>query len=77
MYSELLDIEVGHTLENEGVPYLSIEFVQNNNSGTVLIKVPKVSLAVTPSFAFNSETLVNIPLNFIVINSNIEIYEYN
>lgn len=76
MYNEMLPIEVGHTLNSESIPYLYIQFVQEHSTGSLLIKVPKVSLAMTPNFDFNSENLINIPINFLVIDSDVEIYEY-
>jgi len=76
MYSEILDLKIAHKITTDSIPYLSLEFVQENQDGTVLIKIPKVSLSTSPDFTFNSETMVSIPINFIIVNSEVEIYEY-
>lgn len=76
MYNEELDFKVAHTLTADSIPYLYIEFIQENSEGSVLIKVPKVALATAPNFNFSSDSLINIPLSFYIINSEIEIYEY-
>lgn len=75
-YDEEFSVTSSHSIATESIPYLYVEFVQNTPDKDLLIRVPKVGLASTPSLDFNNESIITIPLNFAILDSNIEIYEY-
>jgi len=76
MFDELKDLTQAHSINTKAPPYFSIQFVQDTLDKQILINVPKASLVVNPTLNFNNDSIVNIPLAFSILDSNIIIYEY-
>lgn len=69
------------TFEDVTLPYLKVELIGkgnvNNDTKSFLVVVPKAQINATPSLNFDNESMVNIILDCLIINSDsVQIHHY-
>lgn len=80
-YQSVNQTVASYSFESVPIPYVMIELVGsgniNNQTKSYLVRVPKASVNSAPQLTFDNESIINITLDIVIINSDdIELHYY-